>query len=425
MPSASVILPWIYLAVPGVAAVLAVAQTRRSGSPGAVRQFLITCITGSLLGVGVGVWYSRLLHERVPPSQVLVTCGIVTAVMFLLKGFNRSLAWGIGRAVPKDAQGEPCCPAADTLAKVARAGALLAVGIPFVAGLVLTYRPRVVHSGTPGSMFGWAHEDVSFPATDGTPLRGWWIPASRSALTDGRHPGPPWGARTVILCHGFGADKAADLRLARDLVPNGYNVLAFDFRAHGESGGQFTTFGDLERRDVLGAVRWARANHPAQTRKIFGLGESMGAAALISAAADAGAEGQAIDAVAVFAPYDRLTDLFQGIAETNLAPTGGWLARRVALPAAGWEVGADLTHFAPGREVQALWPRPLLVISAMQDQSPAAARIQKLFDEALQPKYLLEVDLATKKGIRESLLFDNERASMALRVFFGEARQIL
>jgi pimeloyl-ACP methyl ester carboxylesterase len=421
MPSASVILPWLFLAVPGAAGVSAVLQARLSGSPGPVRQFLITCITGSMLGVGVGVWYSKLLHERVPPSQVLVTCGLVTAVMFLMKALNRALAWGIGRAVPKDAQGQPCCPAADTFAKVARAGLLLAAGVPFVAGMVLTYRPRVVHPGTPTSMLGWAYEDVSFSATDGMPLRGWWIPASRTARTDERHPGPPWGAQTVILCHGFGADKAVDLRLARDLVPNGYNVLAFDFRAHGESGGQFTTFGDLERRDVLGAVRWARATHPAETRKVFGLGESMGAAALISAAADPGAEGQAIDAVAVFAPFDQLTELFQGMAEMNFAPTGGWLARRVALPAAGLELGADLTHFAPGRDVQALWPRPLLVISAEQNESPAAGRTRELFDEALQPKYLLRID----KGGRDAVLFNNKRASLALRVFFGGARQIL
>ncbi|MDB5291637.1 MAG: alpha/beta hydrolase [Phycisphaerales bacterium] len=421
MLSASVILPWLYLAVPVAAGVSAGVRARRSGSPRAVREFLVTCITGALLGAGVGIWYSFLLHQRVGAWQVLVACYWAIVVMVLLKELNRLLAWGIEWAVPVGENGVACCPGADVFGKVLRAGVLLGVGVPFVAGMALTYRPRVVHPGTPSSLLGAAYEDVSFSAMDGMPLRGWWIPAGRSERTDDRHPGPPWGEQTVILCHGFGADKAAYLRVARDLVPNGYNVLAFDFRGHGESGGQFTTFGDLERRDVLGAVRWVRANHAAQARKIFGLGESMGAAALISAAADGGPEGQAIDAVAVFAPFDRLTDLFQGMADDHFAPSAGWLARHVALPAAGWELGADLVDFAPGRDVQSLWPRPLLVISAGENDSPVSGRTLDLFDDALQPKYLLQID----KGGREAVMFGSKRASTAVRVFFGGARQIL
>ena len=56
--------------------------------------------------------------------------------------------------------------------------------------------------------------------------------------------------RTVIVCHGLASNKSNHLLLARELVPHGYNVLIFDFRAHGESDGQLTSLGDLERRDV-------------------------------------------------------------------------------------------------------------------------------------------------------------------------------
>src|SRR4029078_1443198 len=98
----------------------------------------------------------------------------------------------------------------------------------------------------------------------------WWIPGASGET-----------GRTILLCHGHSANKATQLSLVRKLVPIGYNVLAIDFRGHGESAGQLTSFGDLERRDVLGAVRWLRATHPEATHKIFGLGASMGAAALI------------------------------------------------------------------------------------------------------------------------------------------------
>src|SRR5205823_4336360 len=121
----------------------------------------------------------------------------------------------------------------------------------------------------PASQYGFTFQTVSFDATDGTHLSGWWIPARGPAHSSG---GFERGTRTVLVCHGWGANKAKQLTMARFFVPGGYNVLAMDFRGHGESAGQLTTFGDVERRDVLGAVRWIRSIHPEQAHRLFGIG---------------------------------------------------------------------------------------------------------------------------------------------------------
>jgi uncharacterized protein len=283
------------------------------------------------------------------------------------------------------------------------------------------YRPKVVRAGTPLSLLDTPYQNVSFRATDGTKLAGWWIPANRTQRTDDRHPAQDWGNRTIILCHGFGADKAADLRMARDMVPNGYNVLAFDFRAHGQSGGQFTTFGALERQDVLGAVRWVKANHPQESKKIFGLGESMGAAALINAAADQSDEGQSIDAIAVFAPFDRLTTLLKGAADSHYAPAAGWLAANVCLPVASVQFGTNLFAFTPAAAVQSLWPRPILVLASDQDRGVDIHRCRALYDQSLQPKFRYWAE----KGSREALLFADDDAALAVRIFFETSRSLL
>jgi alpha-beta hydrolase superfamily lysophospholipase len=95
-----------------------------------------------------------------------------------------------------------------------------------------------------------------------------------------------------LLCHGLGSSKSNALPVAEHLLRAGYNVLAFDFRAHGESAGHVSTFGARERLEVLAAVEWLRRERPRQSERIFGVGASMGAAALVAAAADPSPEGK-------------------------------------------------------------------------------------------------------------------------------------
>ena len=71
-------------------------------------------------------------------------------------------------------------------------------------------------------------------------------------------------------------------RVAPMFLDQGYAVLLPDSRAHGASGGQFVTYGLVERYDV---IRWAHwIMRAAGCRKLYGLGESLGASILIEAA---------------------------------------------------------------------------------------------------------------------------------------------
>lgn len=111
-------------------------------------------------------------------------------------------------------------------------------------------------------------EDVSFPSTDGVELAGWRL--------RGR-PAQP----TVILCHDNGASKSSLVNLAIALGEAGFDLLLFDFRAHGESGGARSTLGAQEKRDVLGAIDFvgAGAERPRQIG-IYAVGTGAHAAVL-------------------------------------------------------------------------------------------------------------------------------------------------
>src|SRR5262245_33990196 len=62
-------------------------------------------------------------------------------------------------------------------------------------------------------------------------IAGWWI----------GHPNA--GGRCVVMIHGYADAKVGVLAWAPTWHALGYNICAIDLRAHGESGGTFTTGG--------------------------------------------------------------------------------------------------------------------------------------------------------------------------------------
>lgn len=118
-------------------------------------------------------------------------------------------------------------------------------------------------------------EDVTFKSTDGIQIRGW--------LFHGAAKRAP-----VVLCHDLGESKNAVINIAIALNKAGFTVLAFDFRGHGASGGDHSTLGIEEARDVLGAVDFVASlpKEDVDARKIGIFGAGMGAHAAVLAAGE-------------------------------------------------------------------------------------------------------------------------------------------
>ena len=150
--------------------------------------------------------------------------------------------------------------------------ALLAYpGVSLIVAERLTKPYRRALASSP-AVFDLDYEDVSFPsAGDDIDLRGWFLPVAGSD-------------RVVVIVHGRNSNRTGDdgqlVSHAAALVDRGYNVLLFDFRAHGESGGLRYTLGAAEQRDVLGAVAYLEARGFAPDRTGF-WAHSMGAATVL------------------------------------------------------------------------------------------------------------------------------------------------
>ncbi|MCX6131851.1 MAG: hypothetical protein NTX25_22680, partial [Proteobacteria bacterium] len=88
---------------------------------------------------------------------------------------------------------------------------------------------------------------------------------------------PSRNGGTVILLHGYAADRLQLLPEASLLQQEGFGILFCDSRAQGESEGRLITYGQEEALDLHEIVTWLSRQEAVDSQKIAGFGFSMGA----------------------------------------------------------------------------------------------------------------------------------------------------
>ncbi len=115
--------------------------------------------------------------------------------------------------------------------------------------------------------FDLKYEKVAFRTPDGLTLSGWFM-----ASPSGRR-------ETLVICHGWGDNKGQILEQSLFLTrKEGFNLLYFDFRGHGESAPSPVTMGKLELRDLTAALDYLKDKRPSCAASVGLFGVSMGAA---------------------------------------------------------------------------------------------------------------------------------------------------
>jgi len=272
---------------------------------------------------------------------------------------------------------------------------LTAIGLVLAVELVMSfYMTRrfflaEVHSPVE---YGLAFEEVAFQAADGLMLHGWWIPAAGSD-------------RAVVIMHGHGGSMDWDVHRAPALHAAGFNVLLFDFRAHGRSEGQTVTFGYLERQDVLGAARFLRGRG---MRRIGLLGFSFGGIVAMLAAPIC----PDIAAVVSDGGPARLRTAITARGVELGAPR--WLSALLAwltVAMTSLRLRANLFHYEPVRWVGRISPRPILFVHAGHDQY--LPDFEDLYAAAQPPKDAWRVPQAGHTKISEVLPDEFQRRVIA------------
>jgi alpha-beta hydrolase superfamily lysophospholipase len=200
----------------------------------------------------------------------------------------------------------------------------------------------------------------------GVSLRGWVIEAAERR-------------GTVILLHGLGDSRLSMLDRARFLLRAGYSSLLYDSRAHGESSGEWVTFGALESEDLRRVLRWRREQHPGE--RIAVIGTSLGGASAV--VADPPLE---VDALVIEAVYASIEEATADRLELHLERWARVFEPLLTLQLA-WRLDVSREQLRPVERIAAI-RAPKLIVAGEADRHTPLAATERLHAAAAAPKEL-------------------------------------
>lgn len=203
------------------------------------------------------------------------------------------------------------------------------------------------------------YQEIALQTEDGVSLSAWYTPPKNEAV--------------ILVAHGYGDKRAEDFYAL--FASHGYGVVAWDFRAHGKSGGEFSSLGYYETLDVKAALDFALAQP--DVKHVGAWGGSMGAVTMIRATA----QYPQIEALIADSPFETLED------EMDLRVPFPMMRSLIEF-FAETQSGADIELVRPVDDITSISPRPVFIIQGMADGMVPLDSAQRLYDAAGEPRQL-------------------------------------
>jgi dipeptidyl aminopeptidase/acylaminoacyl peptidase len=232
------------------------------------------------------------------------------------------------------------------------------------------------------------YQEIELMAEDQVKLSAWYTPPQNGAV--------------ILIAHGYGDKRPEDIYAL--FASHGYGVVAWDFRAHGKSAGDFCSMGYYEVRDVKAALDFALAqpgvNH------IGAWGGSMGAVTMLRAAA----QYPEIEALVADSPFVTLEDEMDlRVPFPVMRPLIRFFAERGS--------GVTLDQVRPVDDIGRISPRPVFLIQGMGDGMVPLDSAQRLYDAAGEPRRLWLEEEVPHLGMYG---YDRERYTERVIKFFDD-----
>jgi uncharacterized protein len=208
----------------------------------------------------------------------------------------------------------------------------------------------------------------------GVKLKGWWFHA-------------PDRRGTVVVLHGVADNRGSSIGIADHFLARGFDVIAYDSRAHGESEGDVCTYGFYEKEDLR------RVLDRVDTKPIVLMGFSLGAAVALQAAA----VDRRIAAVMAVAPFSDLRTV--GSERAPFFASKGNISDAFKLAEDEGKFRADdVSPMAAAAHITA----PTLTIHGERDDETPPAHSQRIFAALRGPKRLIVVPNADHNHVLDA-----------------------
>ena len=217
---------------------------------------------GALAAVNGGRHVHHIITERMTANDVTGALALVAGVVLV----------GLAAWIPFRHRGEG---ASGPVRRWAIRVLLLPVAFLAVSFLFFPVGMAIVDihslSRPIGNAPGADYQTVSFTASDGVDLEGWYRPSQNGA--------------SVLMISGGGGNRRSTLRHAKMLVRHGYGVLLYDPRGSGNSEGTINSYGWGWEKDAAAALAFLAQRDDVEPGRVGVLGLSTGADIAIDIAA--------------------------------------------------------------------------------------------------------------------------------------------
>ena len=199
-------------------------------------------------------------------------------------------------------------------------------------------------------------QDFSFNSFDETPIKGKYF--AKSDTTD----------CAIIFSHGWTSTWAGMLKYVPVLSDCHCDLVLYDHRAHGESGGVYATGGVKEAKDLLALTEWVKKEKDYTGEQIGWVGASWGGATVLTA----GAASENVAFIIADAPFQNWTSAIfeRGVRDYG---TGVNMLIYPVMNLVGWRAGINYED-ASAVNIASKIEEPVLLIHSQQDSQTASSQ---------------------------------------------------
>lgn len=203
------------------------------------------------------------------------------------------------------------------------------------------------------------YQDIELITEDGIKLSAWYTPPKNGAV--------------ILVSHGYNDNRPESLHVL--FAKNDYGVLSWDFRAHGDSEGDFSTLGYYEQLDVEAALDFVLAQEGVE--HIGAWGGSMGASTVLLTAS----QRTEIEAVVADSAYPSLEDVLKlNMPIEFLHPLVKYFSES--------QTGAQIEDVNVEKAIGQISPRAVFIIDGWYGGAILMNSPYRLYDSANEPKQI-------------------------------------